>query len=195
MRVMRRIAGGAPQVPLPRSVSGRHCEAHGAPGIALEGPVRDPCICEKVQTCPRVPNEKLVWEQVALKAITGPTGHHQVARDVRSTMREWVDVVDRRRAHFQRMAAINAASAAVAHHRALDCPLSLAGDRVKGAPRKPVNGLPRKGDSGKVMSQHCTSPGKSDAQLREEFPRWASLMVSGDTDRRSPGSSAPSPGS
>jgi hypothetical protein len=176
-------------------VSRRHCEAHGAPGIPLKGAVSDPGVSEKIKTGPGVPDEKFVREHIALQAITWPTGDHKVARGVGSTMGEGVDMIDRSGAHFQRMAAIHAASAAVAHHRALDCPLSLAGNRVKGAPRKPVNGLPRKGDAGKVMSQHCTSPEKSDAQLREEFPRWASLMVSGNTDRRSPGSSVPLPGS
>ncbi len=86
-----------------------------------------------------MPNEELVREQVALEAITRSAGYHEVARNVCSTVREGLYVVDRRLAHLDRVAAIDAAAAAVAHHCALEGPLPLASHRVNDSARLSPN--------------------------------------------------------
>jgi hypothetical protein len=69
---------------------------------------------------PGIAREELGRKEIAFQAITRPAREHEVAWNVRATVGERVDVVERREIEFQVRAAVHAATAAIAHGRALD---------------------------------------------------------------------------
>jgi len=69
---------------------------------------------------PRVASEELVWEHVALEAITRGARRDQVAGGVWPSVRDRVYVIERRDVERQRNGAIDAASAAIAHGSVLE---------------------------------------------------------------------------
>ena len=84
-------------------------------------------VLNEVQARPRIAREELGGEQIAFQAITARAGQHDVAGNVRATVRERMDVIERREIKLQRSSAVDAPSAAVAHGGALDCPLLVPG--------------------------------------------------------------------
>src|SRR5689334_1321284 len=75
---------------------------------------------DEVLACPRIASEELGRQQIAFEAIAGATREHDVAGNVRASMRQRVNVIERGEIEFQMSAAVYAATATVAHGRSLD---------------------------------------------------------------------------
>lgn len=79
----------------------------------------------EVRAGERVPCEELVRKHVSLQPVARGAGGNEVARNVRAAARQRIDVVERRFSRVERMAAVHAAPAAVAHRGALERALGV----------------------------------------------------------------------
>ena len=92
-----------------------------------------PCITNEVGAGLWISREKLVRQHVTLHAIARGAGADEVPRRVRTATGYGVDVVQRRFHRVESVPAVDAATAAVAHRRALE--LSFVVPIVPGRPR------------------------------------------------------------
>ena len=116
----------------------------------------------------RISQKELMGQHVPFQSIAWAACDDEVAGRGRSASRHGVDVIDRREFEVESGAAVDAAAAAVAHHRpfqgALGFPPEDLPDLALQAARRAWEW-----DAGSAMSGHCTSPKRSDAQ-RRGFP-------------------------
>ena len=101
----------------------RQREAYGAPCAPLQSPVNRSCIADKVGASLWIPREELVRQHVTLQSITWGTGADEVSRRVGAAVRHGMDVVERRFHRVEPVTAVHAATAAIAHRRALELSL------------------------------------------------------------------------
>lgn len=94
---------------------------------------------DEIDPGPRIPSEELGREQIAFQSVTTPAGEYQVARRVRSTVRQRVHVVERREIELEKRGAVDAAPSAVAHGGALDRAFLVSGGNLLGAARSAWN--------------------------------------------------------
>jgi hypothetical protein len=113
-------------------------------------------IAYEVGSRPRVSSEELVRKHVALETITGSACRDQVARGVRPSLRDRVDVIERRDVERQRDGAVDAASAAIAHGSMLERTLDAGVVEVPRAAGKSARSAGER-DSVETTSRHCTS--------------------------------------
>ena len=114
----------------------RQRETHCPPSASLERPMHGARIAHEVRPGLRVSGEELVRQHVALEAITGRTGNHEVARRVRAAAGYRMNVVKRRFKRFEVMSAVNTTPSAVAHRGALERTFVVA--RKNWSPTMPV---------------------------------------------------------
>lgn len=103
-------------------------------------------IRQKIETGDRIPNEEFVREHVAFHAITGATRHDEIARHVRASACKRVDVIDGSDGEVECRAAVDAAAAAVTHHRALERAFLLVTAGMEGFTVKPAGAPRERGD-------------------------------------------------
>ena len=133
-------------------------------------------VAHEVRTGPRIPPEELVWEHIALEAITRGACRDQVARSVRPSVRDRIYVIERRDVERQRNGAIDAASAAIAHGSVLERTLDSGVVEVPRAARKSARCAGER-DSVETASRHCTS-------LKKKRPRDGAIARAGWRERR-----------
>jgi hypothetical protein len=75
------------------------------------------CITHEVETCPREPCKELHGKQVTFEAIAASAGRDEVPRGVCSTVADGLHVIERGGIESERLSAVDAATAAVAHRR------------------------------------------------------------------------------
>ena len=108
-------------------------ETHSASCAALEGAVDGAGVVNEVQSGPRIAGEELVWQEIALEAITAAAGGDQVAGGVNTTLGERQDVIDCRDVEVERGGAVHTPPAAITHHGVFDRALLVAAWGVGGA--------------------------------------------------------------
>jgi len=113
-------------------------------------------VAHEVGARPRIPFKELVREHVALEAITRGTRRDQVAGSVWPSVRDRVDVIERRDVERQRNGAVDAASAAITHGSVLERTLDSGVVEVPRAARKSARCAGER-DSVETTSRHCTS--------------------------------------
>ena len=113
-------------------------------------------VAHEVRARPRIPFKELVREHVALEAITRGTRRDQVAGSVWPSVRDRVDVIERRDVERQRNGAVDAASAAITHGSVLERTLDSGVVEVPRAARKSARCAGER-DSVETTSRHCTS--------------------------------------
>ena len=85
---------------------------------------------DEVRPGPRMADEELVGQQIALEAVAAVAGGDDVARRVGAAVCEWIDVIEGREPELERPGAVDAAPAAVAHGCALEGALGLKRDNA-----------------------------------------------------------------
>jgi hypothetical protein len=133
-------------------------------------------VAHEVRARPRIPSKELVWEHIALEAITRGTRRDQVAGSVWPSVRDRVYVIERRDVERQRNGAVDAASAAIAHGSVLECTLDSGVVEVPRAARKSARCAGER-DSVETTSRHCTS-------LEKKKPRDGAIARAGWRERR-----------
>ena len=113
-------------------------------------------VANEVRSCPRIPPEELVWEHVALEAITRGARRDQVTGSVWPSVRDRVHVIERRDVQRQWNGAVDAASAAIAHGSVLEGTLDSGVVEVPRAASKSARSAGER-DSVETTSRHCTS--------------------------------------
>jgi hypothetical protein len=113
-------------------------------------------VAHEVRPGPRISSEELVWEHIAFEAITRSARRDQVAGSVRASLRDRVDVIERRDVERQRNGAVDAASAAIAHGSVLERTLDSGVVEVPRAASKSARCAGER-DSVETTSRHCTS--------------------------------------
>ena len=111
---------------------------------------------DKVCAGPRISAEKLVWQHVALQPVAWGACGNEVASRVRTSLRDRVNVIERRDVERQWNGAVDAASAAIAHGSVLESTLDA---DIVGVPRAAREAARCAGerDSVETTSRHCTS--------------------------------------
>ena len=77
-------------------------------------------IHDEIHPRPRKAGEEISRQKISLESIALGARQHDVARHVRPTPRQRMDVVERREVELERRGAVDASSAAIAHRGALD---------------------------------------------------------------------------
>jgi hypothetical protein len=78
------------------------------------------CICDEVESRPRVSSEEFGRQHVSLLAVAPRARQHDVAGDVCPAVRQRIHVIERGEVELERGGAIHAPSAAIAHCGPLD---------------------------------------------------------------------------
>src|SRR5207247_10370655 len=132
------------------SVSGssRVREADRPSRAALERAVHRACVEDEIETRPRIPGEEFGRQQITFETVAPGTGRDDVAGNVRATVRQRMHVIQGRDLEVQSRRAIDAATTAVAHGRALDGALLAAGSHGFGPTRDARDS--GEGNAGKV---------------------------------------------
>ena len=113
-------------------------------------------VAHEVRPGPRISSEELVWEHIAFEAITRSARRDQVAGSMRASLRDRVDVIERRNVERQRNGAVDAASAAITHGSMLERTLEAVIVEVPRATREAARCAGER-DSVETTSRHCTS--------------------------------------
>lgn len=130
---------------------------------------------DEVESRPGVSREEFGRQHVSLQPIAPCTGKDDVARNVGAAVRERVHVVERREVEVEGRGAVDTAASTVAHRRALDRSLLMAGRNVLAAAGPRESG---KSNTVKVpTSGHVTSL-KRRTPRREVVPRQGYAPIS-----------------
>ena len=113
-------------------------------------------VADEIRPCPRIPSEEFVGEHVSLETVTRCARRDQVAGSVWPSVRDRVDVIERRDLERQRNGAVDAATAAIAHGSVLERTLDSGVVEVPRAARKSARCAGER-DSVETTSRHCTS--------------------------------------
>src|SRR5690348_17327590 len=108
-------------------------ETHRPSRTSLERSMHRAGVGDEVETGPGIAGEKLRRQHVSLQPVAARAGENDVARHVRAAVRERVNVVERGKVEVERRRAIDTAASTIAHRRALDRSLLMAGRNVLAA--------------------------------------------------------------
>ena len=125
----RRLAVTAPK----NSGRGLHPgegETYRAPSLALECAMHGTSMMDEVAARPRIAHEEFSGEHVCLEPIAGRACRDDVARRMRSTLRERMHMVERGVLVVERRGAIHAAPPAIAQRGELHRSLLLRGEEA-----------------------------------------------------------------
>jgi hypothetical protein len=111
-------------------------ETHRSSRHALQCSVHGARVAHEVDAGPGIRGEKVGRKLIAFQPITRRARENDVPGMVHAAVGEWVDVIEGRRAEIERNAAIDAATAAVAHRGSFDGAL-ITGSAELGDPRAP----------------------------------------------------------
>ena len=84
------------------------------------------CVRDEIEPGPRIAGEEISRQHVSLEAIAARARKYHVARYVGATVRERMNVVERREVELEPRGAVHAAPPAVAHGGTLDRSLLVA---------------------------------------------------------------------
>lgn len=115
-----------------------------------------------------ISKEEFKGEHVPFHPIAGTAGHHEIARRMRAALRERVYMVDRCEVEIEGGAAVDAATAAVAHHGPFQGAFMFPPEDLLDLALHAARGA-GEWNAVSAMLGHCTSPKRSDAQ-RRGFP-------------------------
>ena len=88
---------------------------------------------DEVRPGPRMPDEELVRQHVALQPVAGGTGGYDVARGVGASVREGIDVIEGRDGELEPLSAVHAAPTTVTHGGALEGTLGVEVEKAPAA--------------------------------------------------------------
>ena len=156
----------------------RACSASagsGSSSVSFQSSVHGSSVAYEVRARPRISPEELVWEHIALEAVTRGARRDQVARSMGPSLRDRVYVIQRRDVERQGNGAVDAASAAITHGSVLERTLEVVIVEVARAAGEAARCAGER-DSVETTSRHCTS-------LEKKKPRDGSVARAGSWRR------------